>query len=90
MDRPLKGKIRNAKVFVRLFPSENISWDLVKIGKDKKSICCRCLQDFGKNKDHKAQQNFWRFSTDGVFYNCSQKEVYSKVTSGVIERCYSL
>lgn len=85
MDTTLKGKIRNAKVFIRLFPSEKISWDLVKIGKDKKSICCRCLQDFGKNDE--AQQNYWRFYTDGVFYNCSQKEIYSKVTSGVIERC---
>lgn len=78
MDEPLKGKYRNAKVFVRVFPAEKINWDFVKIGKDLKSIRCKSLQ--GK------AENYWRFRTDGVFYNCNQKEIYKKVTNGVMER----
>lgn len=85
MDEPLKGKYRNAKVFVRVFPSEKINWDFVKIGRDKKSIFCRCLYCYNKLKDQ-GVKNYWRFRTDGVFYNCSQREIYASVTSGVLER----
>lgn len=84
MDEPLKGKYRNAKVFIRVFPSEKINWDLVKIGKDRKSIYCRCLQCYRKKTEN--VKNYWHFRTDGVFYNCSQMEVYTTVTSGVIKK----
>lgn len=85
MDEPLKGKYRNAKVFIRVFPSEKIDWNYLKIGKDKKTISCRCIQDFHRVNNQNGQ-TYWRFSTDGVFYNTSQKEIYSTVTKGVLER----
>lgn len=85
MDVPLKGKYKNAKIFVRVFPSATISRDLVKLCDDKKTIYCRCLQDFEKGTDPN-KQNYWNFSTDGVLYNCSQKDVYAKVMDGTIEK----
>lgn len=86
MDVPLKVKCQNAKVFIRIYPSEKINWDFVKIGRDKKSVRCRCLQDFGRGRDPNMLHNYFSFTTDGVFYNSSQKEIYSTVMHDVIER----
>nr|CAD7437574.1 unnamed protein product [Timema bartmani] len=82
----LSQKSTNAKVFVRILPSVNMCHENIKIETNHTVIYVRRLQDF--NKGLTAEQkgpNFWRFETDGIFYNASQEEVYSIVMKDVLD-----
>lgn len=77
------------KLFYRIFPTEDQSWDYIKI-KDKKTIYAKKLQEFTFNKKSKlkfrSQTGFWEFITDGVFYNSSQTFVYAAVAEDLLTR----
>ncbi|CAG2055898.1 unnamed protein product [Timema podura] len=82
----LSQKSTNAKVFVRILPSVDMCHENIKIETNHTVIYVRRLQDF--NKGLSAEQkgpNFWRFETDGIFYNASQEEVYSIVMKDVLD-----
>nr|CAD7400021.1 unnamed protein product [Timema poppensis] len=82
----LSQKRTNAKVFVRILPSVDMCHENIKIETNHTVIYVRRLQDF--NKGLSAEQkgpNFWRFETDGIFYNASQEEVYSIVMKDVLD-----
>lgn len=89
MVRNLKGKYPNAKVFFRIFPTENMKWDQVKISEDKRTIYCRCLQDFGCGYNGRISR-YWPFKTDGVFYNEDQSEIYGTVMADTVQGYYCI
>lgn len=75
-----------AKVFYRIYPCEEISWEYVKI-KDQTTICARKLQDIDLKKSKvKCRQGFWEFMSDGVFFNCTQAHVYTTIAEDLLER----
>lgn len=79
-----KGKYKNAKVFFRVFPTEKHTWSHVKVSNDRKTIFCRCLQDFQAGHEN-CVPKYWDFTTDGVFCNQSQSEIYRSVMEGMTE-----
>lgn len=81
----LKGKYKNAKVFFRVFPTEKMKWNNVKVSTDNQMIYCRCLQDFESGYENRTPR-YWNFETDGVFFNNKQGEIYCTVMDQVIER----
>lgn len=81
----LRGKYKNAKVYFRVFPTEKMKWDNVKISDDYKWIYCRCLQDFEVGYEGRTPR-YWSFETDGVFVNNKQDEVYDAVMAQIIDK----
>lgn len=74
----LETKVANAKVFIRIFPLEKTCWKFVKVLNDRRRIYVRRLQDFSKGYENN-EPLYWKFSTDGIFYNSMQSDIYSKV-----------
>lgn len=74
------GKYKNAKVYIRVMPSERMSWDYVKVLNDKKTIYVRALQDFEKGYENRVP-HYWNFSTDGVLYNLTQQDIYETIVN---------
>lgn len=61
-----------------------MQWDYLKVLENKKTVLVRYFQDVSSSK--KSLPSYWKFETDGIFYNNSQKEVYNAVMDGVIKR----
>ncbi|XP_015585504.1 kinesin-like protein KIF9 isoform X3 [Cephus cinctus] len=79
-------KIKNIKVFVRILPSVNTRESCVKIQPERNIIYVKCLQDAKFHKDSKVKdQTYWRFPTDGIFYNSFQEDVYQGVTKDFLK-----
>ncbi|KAB0795063.1 hypothetical protein PPYR_11902 [Photinus pyralis] len=78
-------RFKNAKVYYRIFPMLNMRWDHVKILEDVKTLYVRYIQDFGTGRDG-VVPSYWRFTTDGVFYNESQLAVYNGVTRDILDK----
>ncbi|KAK6625077.1 hypothetical protein RUM43_005368 [Polyplax serrata] len=73
-----KEKTFNTKLFVRILPTTDVSYDSIKIECNRQVLYVRCLQDFTKGVNLKPP-NYWSFCTDGVFWNSSQAEVYDTI-----------
>lgn len=74
------GKYKNAQVFIRVMPQENMRWDYIKILNDNKTIYARALQDFEKGYENRVP-HYWNFCTDGVFYNLKQEDIYKTIVT---------
>ncbi|XP_063233445.1 kinesin-like protein KIF9 [Bacillus rossius redtenbacheri] len=84
MEKQLRSK--NTKVFVKILPVENMSHENLKIETNYKVMYVRRLQDFGKGAmQFSTLPSFWRFQTDGIFFNASQEEIYASVMEDVVE-----
>lgn len=47
----------------------------------------RCTQDFTKGVQIK-NPNYWSFCTDGIFWNCTQAEVYQDITFDLFDNIF--
>lgn len=63
------GKYKHAKVYIRILPAEKKCDESIKVLDDKRTIYA----------GYEKKARYWNFSTDGVFYNTSQEEVYKTV-----------
>nr|CAH7757237.1 unnamed protein product [Callosobruchus chinensis] len=72
------------KIFYRIFPLDEPCWDYVKI-EDKRKVFIRRLQELNDPAKVDLEPHFWEFDTDGVFYNTTQKQIYSAVTEDLLE-----
>lgn len=74
----------NAKVFYRIYPSENPDWENFRFLGDGKTIQ---LHHVGPQiKENPGEKIFKQFESDGFLYNRSQEEIYLVVMEGVIQR----
>ncbi|KAF2899441.1 hypothetical protein ILUMI_06737 [Ignelater luminosus] len=78
-------RCKNAKVYFRIFPTANMRWEHVKILEDMKTLYVRYLQDFGVGRGG-CEPSYWKFETDGIFYNDTQEEIYNTTMAGVLEK----
>ncbi|XP_048507241.1 kinesin-like protein KIF9 [Athalia rosae] len=77
---------KNIEIFVRILPSMDVSESFLKIADNRKDIYVRCIQDMKRDRILKSPSPiFWRFPTDGIFYNDSQEEVYKGVTKNLLD-----
>lgn len=74
-----------AKIYFRIFPTEQMTWDYVKILNDHRTIYVRSLQELAKTNKKIQFPTFWTFKSDRVFYNESQTEIYNTTTDQIIE-----
>lgn len=76
----------DAKVFYRIYPSENPDWKNFRLLTDEKTIL---LHHVGpKIKEGAGEGIFKQFETDGFFYNRHQEHIHSIVMNGVIESVF--
>ncbi|XP_019756624.2 kinesin-like protein KIN-1 [Dendroctonus ponderosae] len=72
------------RVFFRIFPTEKTEFEHIKLDSKTGTIYVRHLQELSKN-NIKTDRSYWKFETDGIFYNSTQETVYNDVTAGVLE-----
>lgn len=77
--------MQNIKVFYRVFPQKELQWEYVKILDDLKTVYVRYRQDLAMRR--RCNPRYWTFTTDGIFYNNTQQEIYDGVLSDrLVER----
>ncbi|KAK5645055.1 hypothetical protein RI129_006355 [Pyrocoelia pectoralis] len=78
-------RFKNAKIYYRLFPMVNMRWEHVKVLEDMKTLYVRYTQDFGIGREG-VVPSYWRFITDGIFYNNSQLDIYNTVMADTLDK----
>lgn len=74
------AKHNNIKAFVRICPNVNTCWEYVKVLNDRKTVYVRRLQDLSVGYEYRSPL-YWKFNTDGLFYNNTQEEIYASVVT---------
>lgn len=83
MIQKLEESYKNAKVYMRITPTNPMCWEHLKVLNNKKTIYVRRLQDFQRGFEGKTPL-YWKFETDGIFYNNKQEEIYDDVIDNVL------
>ncbi|KAK9890899.1 hypothetical protein WA026_012241 [Henosepilachna vigintioctopunctata] len=76
----------DAKIFYRIFPSEAINWDNIRVLENGKFIQVHRVRS--GTKENSKEKIFKQFETDGILYNISQNDIYNTVMNGVIESVF--
>lgn len=71
----------STRVYFRFMPVLGARWDTFKISPDGRIVYVSCL------KDSVIPGIYWKYETDGIFYNNSQSSIFDTVVDcGIINR----
>lgn len=75
----------NKRIFYRIYPTEKIEFNNIKLDRTCNKIYVRHLQELSKTSMPKVP-SYWEFQCDGIFWNTDQDTVASVVLDGVLDK----